>query len=418
MLIPFPGSRSVEVGSEAEEESAESAWSAPAEELARQHRLAELGLLSAGLAHQLRHTLTALVGLSEVLLGALPESGVVEARREALLLRRECLRGMRLVRLLLEYVQPPAGLAREPVLVEEVIDDAAALWRLQRTPGAVRLERAPVTAGLRVAGPGLLLQQVLLNLFANASEAIAGAGREGAIRVAVWRREGRVVLEVADDGPGIPADRQARLFEPMAVAAPGHTGLGLSLCRWLVGQLGGEIFLRHSQPGQTAFQIELPLLDSAADQVLPPPRLRLLAAPAPERLSLQRRPQRVLVIEDEPAVVEFLRVAFRRRGDRVSAVSRLSQARRVLLRSHWDLILLDWRAGEECASSLLYWLERQRPDLIARVLLLSGDLSPELLDCARHRGLFWLEKPFSLDELWQVVGKFFVVTEENSSHAA
>jgi len=430
MLIPFPGSIS------ATADAATPAAPAGSSLLntAGQQRLLHLGLFSAGLAHQVRHTFTALIGLSEVLLEALPEEGQTEARREAMLLRQESLRGMRLIRLWLDYVHRPAQVKPEPVLVEEVIDDVATLWRLQRFPMAVRLEMAPSPSGLRVSAPGLALQQVLLNLLCNASQAMAEAGRGGVIRVEAWRREQTVVLHVADDGPGIPAERQARIFEPLVAAmvppsadapvdAPASAperrpGLGLFLCRWLMRLMDGEIRLLESHPGETCFELQLPLLDSTSSRVLLPPRTRLQAGPVPVRLGLRRKPMKVLVIEDEPAVVEFLRAAFRRQGDHVHAVSSLNQARRVLLRSHWDLILLDWKLGSECASALLHWMERQRPELVAHVLLLSGDPSSGLQDAARRRGLMWMEKPFTLDELWDAVRKFFAITEENSSRAA
>lgn len=426
MVIPFPV---------LDESSAQTVKLAPS--AAERQRLLQMGLFSAGLAHQLRHTLTALIGLSETLLEDLPGEGDFDARRHAVMLRQESLAGMRLLRLWQEYQQGVGGSAPEAVLVEEVIADAATLWRLQRPAAAVRLEMPPRPSGLRVLAPEMALRQVFLNLLCNASRAMAESGQGGVVRVDLWRKDHSVRIEVSDDGPGIPSHRQARLFEPPVWAgdgallpeAPGesaekpqpdggHSGLGLWVCKWLMEQMQGEIHLRSSHPGQTCFELQLPLFDSAATQVIPPRRTRLLAAPPPVRLSFRRKPMKVLVIEDEPAVTEFLRAAFRRHGDHIHSVTSLAQARRILLRSRWDLILLDWRLGPECSSALLAWMERQRPDLIAQVMLVSGDSSSALREAARRRGLQVLEKPFTLIELWEAVRKFCAVAEEISSRAA
>lgn len=394
---------------------------------AGQQHVEQMGLLSAGLIHQVRHALTALVGLSETLLEDLPAEGLSDARRHAVMLRQESLAGLRLLRLWQEYQYGAGGGTPEAVLVEEVIDDAAALWRLQRPVVAVRLEMLPQPSGLRVLVPEMALRQVLLNLFCNASKAMADSSQGGMVRVEIRRREQSVLVEITDDGPGIPPERQAGLFQPPWWACGGpmpqdgaarSSGLGLWVCRWLMEQMQGEIHLVSSHPGQTCFALQLPLFDSAATHVAPPRRTRLLAAPPPVRLSFRRKPMKVLVIEDEPAVTEFLRAAFRRHGDHIHSVNSLGQARRILLRSHWDLLLLDWQLGDENALALLGWMERQRPDLLSQVLLISGDISDRVQETARRRGLFILEKPFTLNELWDAVRKFCVVAEEISSRAA
>ncbi len=407
--------------------------------VAGQQQLVQMGMLSAGLVHQVRHTLTALVGLSETLLADLPgeklgekldeklDEKFIDARRHAIMLRQESLAGLRLLRLWQEYQGGAGGRVPEAVLVEEVIDDAATLWRLQRPGVAVRLEMLPQPSGLRVLVPEMALRQVLLNLFCNASQAMAASGQGGMVRIEIRRAEQTVRLEITDDGPGISPERQAELFQPpwwaRSGATPGdrstgNSGLGLWVCRWLMEQMQGEIRLLSGHPGQTCFELRLPLFDAAATHVVPPRRTRLLAAPPPVRLSFRRKPMKVLVVEDEPAVTEFLRAAFRRSGDHIHSVASLAQARRILLRSRWDLILLDWRFGEESASPLFRWMERQRPDLVSQVLLVSGDSSAILQETARRCGLYILEKPFTMDELWNAVRKFCAVAEEISSRAA
>jgi two-component system NtrC family sensor kinase len=129
-----------------------------------------------------------------------------------------------------------------------------------REAGA-RLETQLAEAVPRVAGEARALNQVFLNLLKNATEALEGTG--GVIRVCLGREGSWVVIEVRDDGPGIPPETRERLFEPFfsTKGAGGGTGLGLSICRRIVSEHGGSIRVDSSNGAGTSFTVRLPVRD-------------------------------------------------------------------------------------------------------------------------------------------------------------
>jgi two-component system, NtrC family, sensor kinase len=246
-------------------------------QLVRSERLASVGRLAAGLAHEIGNPLAALIGMQDLLLdGDLPP----EAQRDFVQrMRRETERIHAVVRDLLDFARPEghgassqtAGAggteggteadARRSADVRAVADDVAALVRAQKDFRGVRVE-TDAPEGLRVALAGQHLTQVLLNVVLNAGSAIGAAGRtEG--RVTIRARDlggGRVRIEVEDDGPGVDPAVRDRLFEPFVTTKEigEGTGLGLAVCRGLVESAGGEIGLDPACTAGARFYVVLP----------------------------------------------------------------------------------------------------------------------------------------------------------------
>jgi two-component system, NtrC family, sensor kinase len=232
-------------------------------QLVRSERLASVGRLSAGLAHEIGNPIAALIGLEDLLLeGEL----AAEPRDFVARMRRETERINRVVRDLLDFARPEAadGASNddgEPTDVGAVIDDVTALVRPQKPFRGVRIERE-LDEALHVALPASRLTQVLLNIVLNAGDAI-GANRreEGRITLRASRAaNGRVHIEVEDDGPGISVDVRDQVFEPFVTtkSVGEGTGLGLAVCRGLVESAGGEIGLDTSYEQGARFFVILP----------------------------------------------------------------------------------------------------------------------------------------------------------------
>jgi two-component system, NtrC family, sensor kinase len=233
------------------------------ERLVRSERLASVGRLSAGLAHEIGNPLSAILGFQELLLqGGLDEK---EQREFLSRMKRETERIHRVIRDLLDFARPavrdpngepePAGDARE------AIDDVLSLVTPQKAFREVELgaDVAPDLPRVALSTPRLV--QVLLNLLLNAADAIPRAG--GRIDVRARRageRGDRVRIEVEDNGPGIAAEIKDRLFEPFATTKePGQgTGLGLAVCRGLVEAAGGTLVVETGRDGGARFVAELP----------------------------------------------------------------------------------------------------------------------------------------------------------------
>jgi signal transduction histidine kinase len=233
-------------------------------QLVRSERMASVGRLSAGLAHEVGNPIAALIGMEDLLLegGLSPE----EQRDFLLRMRRETERIHSIIRDLLDFARPEEprkeGDAAEPerAEVERVVDDVVALARPQKDFRGIRIE-AEVTAGLAVTMSANRLTQVLLNLLLNAGAALASAPRdEGRIHLRAAADGSKVRIEVEDNGPGVAPAVRDRMFEPFATTKEvgQGTGLGLAVCRGLVESAGGEIGFDGSVASGARFYVELP----------------------------------------------------------------------------------------------------------------------------------------------------------------
>ncbi|HEX2872961.1 MAG TPA: ATP-binding protein [Polyangiaceae bacterium] len=229
--------------------------------LVRSERLASVGRLAAGLAHEIGNPISALMGLQDLVLagGLTPE----EEHDFLTRMRKETERIHRILRDLLQFArpaaQPLAGEAeQDPGDVETAARDTAALVAPQRSLQEVTLTLdvspglPPVTLGHEP------LMQVILNLVMNAADAVSKGGK---VRVAASRSGERVRLLVEDDGPGVDPRVQAQLFEPFVTTKDvgKGTGLGLAVCRGLVEAAGGTIALDTEFARGARFVVELPI---------------------------------------------------------------------------------------------------------------------------------------------------------------
>lgn len=215
-------------------------------------RLAQIGTLSAGIAHEIRNPLSSILGAVELLQMPIPEKD----RGEYLeILQREVIRLDGTLKELLDYAsaQPKRGTADWL----EVWGRVEKLIRL-KLPESVVLEASREPAVLAVSGAHL--QQILLNLVKNAIRAaqLEGADAPPAVKVELALDGGRAELSVEDNGPGIPGEMRARLFSPFSTASVGGTGLGLATVRRLAELYGGRAWA-DDRPKGARFVVELPL---------------------------------------------------------------------------------------------------------------------------------------------------------------
>ncbi len=225
--------------------------------LVRSERLASVGRLAAGVAHEIGNPIAALIGLLDLLI-----AGGLEASEQHdfhVRMRRESERIHRILRDLLEFARPSAqpSAATEPGDVAQAVHDTAMLVAPQKAMKNIELELALAPELPLVALAREQLVQVVLNLVLNAADA---AGPGGHVRVAARALARHVELSVADDGPGVSPAIRDRLFEPFVTTKePGKgTGLGLAVCRGLVEAVGGSITLDDEHHPGARFVLELP----------------------------------------------------------------------------------------------------------------------------------------------------------------
>jgi signal transduction histidine kinase len=213
------------------------------EDLARSERLATVGRLAAGVAHEVGNPVSALIGYAGLMRDRLAQGKDVAGYTERI--EREASRIDRIVRDLLDLARPPAAL--QPVDLRRALEAA----RASVAPQHPRVTFEPALPGdlPAVRGEEHYLAQVFVNLLSNAAR--AGASR---VQVTAEAADGSVVVRIEDDGTGIPAAALPRMFEPFfTTSAPGAgSGLGLALCHATMERFGGAIEARNREEGRGA----------------------------------------------------------------------------------------------------------------------------------------------------------------------
>jgi PAS domain S-box-containing protein len=227
------------------------------ERLMMTDRLASLGELAAGTAHELNNPLTSIIGFSQLLM----EKEVPDDIREDLkLVHSEAQRAATVTKNLLTFARKHAPV-KQPNQINSIIEDV--LKMRAHVQGSNRIE---VEQHLATGLPELLvdyfqMQQVFLNIIINAEYFMTEAHKGGTLTVTTKRQNGMVVISIADDGPGIPPENVGRIFDPFFTTkeAGKGTGLGLSICHGIVTEHGGQIYVRSRLGKGTTVLVELPL---------------------------------------------------------------------------------------------------------------------------------------------------------------
>jgi signal transduction histidine kinase len=235
-------------------------------------RLAYIGTLASGLAHEIRNPLNSLNLNMQMLEEETPDHADGSTRKLLSITRSEIGRLERLVTDFLQYAKPRA-VELEDTRASELLESCRDLLAREALAQGVTLVVEDRSAGARVAVDTEQMSQLLVNLVRNGLAATEGSGRDPEVRLIVRREGGRVLLEVLDNGAGIESGELQRIFDIFYSTKRGGTGLGLAVVQRIAGTHGAEITV-HSTPGVgTRFQVALPELDAGS-------REHPLAAPA------------------------------------------------------------------------------------------------------------------------------------------
>jgi two-component system NtrC family sensor kinase len=370
-----------------------------AEELARQReslyqreKLAALGSLLAGVAHELNNPLSVVVARAVLL----EEQGDVAARAAALKIRTAAERCARIVRTFLAMArqqQPERG----PVAINEVVSAA-----LDIAAYAVRTSSIDMTVDLARDLPLIFadadqLHQVMLNLVINAQQSLQEQSPPRRLRVATaYAAPAQAVrVVVADNGPGIPASLRARIFEPYFTTKPMGigTGVGLAVSLGIVEAHGGTLTVDCPPEGGAVFTVTLPIGTlPAADAT----------APTAWRAAARRRT--ILVVDDEAEIREALSEILLGERHRVVTATSGREALERLSSEHYDAILTDIRMPDLDGRALYHEIERRWPGRARRVVFVTGDtLASALREFVHASGRPVIEKPFLPSEVRRVV---------------
>jgi len=366
-------------------------------QLVQSEKLAAVGQLVSGVAHELNNPLTSIAGLSEFLLEQ-KELGKKD-RGHLQVIQEQAERAGRIVRNLLTFARKGAA-ERVPVDLNDVIRRTLSLTSYDLKLKDIQVERELSGALPDVFGDRHGLQQVVLNLVTNAAHAVAENPRERPreITVSTWF-DGQVHLRVADTGPGIPDDVAQSVFTPFfTTKEPGKgTGLGLSITYSIVESHGGQITLEPRGPrGGAAFRVDLP--PAPADAVRPA-LTPVHGTPALNAGSTVKRT--ILLVDADPAVQRTIKALFARDGHDVEVAGDPQHALDLAQRGGFDLVITDARAmapGKR-GTLLAEELVSRMPALRDRIIVATGDVRPTTEETLARLGVRYVRKPFNLRDL-------------------
>ena len=227
-------------------------------------RLASIGELAAGVAHELNNPLTGIIGFSQRLLRKSTDQTI---NRDLERIYNEAQRAVRVVQNLLAFARRH-DLKKQFSDVNEILARALELraYELRTSNIDLGVELAP-DLPKTIADFGEI-QEVFLNIIMNAEQAMTEANHGGKLSVNTQRVKKYIKIRFTDDGPGIPAEKLGKVFDPFFTTRGGRggTGLGLSVCHSIVAEHGGRIYA-ESKPGKgTTFIVELPVVKEERDE--------------------------------------------------------------------------------------------------------------------------------------------------------
>ena len=361
-------------------------------------KMAALGQTISGVAHELNNPLATILSWAERLSQRTTLEDPVRRGLETILSESE--RAARIVRNLLTFARKRQT-TRAMVDVNQVVRETLALRAYEQRVSNIDVIDALAVGLPQVFADGHQIQQVLLNLIINAEQAMLSANGRGTIVVRTWQdaEHESVILEINDDGPGIPQDLQPKIFDPFFTTKEvgKGTGLGLTVAYAIVQEHAGRIRLESQPNAGASFFVELPVTGA-----------RLSAATA-TRARLDREPdavagESVLVVEDEAALAVAVSDALRDAGYTVEHAADGEQALTMLETRTFDAVVCDLKMPRLDGKALYRTLAETAPDLARHVVFVTGDVAgTEAEKFLEESGCRWLAKPFRLGDLLKTV---------------
>lgn len=360
--------------------------------LHQREKLAALGSLLAGVAHELNNPLSVVVARSAIL----EERGDAATQGAASKIRTAAERCARIVKTFLAMArqQQPERVA---VAISDVVTAALDITGYALKSSGIEIELNLAKEVPPVLGDADQLHQVFMNLIINGQQALQDHDlpRRLTITTAFDPMANSIRVTVADNGPGIPDEMQSRIFEPYFTTKPigAGTGVGLAVCLGIVEAHGGTLTVESQAGAGAAFTIVLPAAGWNE---------KVIESRKFADASYGRRT--ALVVDDEADVREALADILTASGHRVIVAASGREALELMAKARYDVILTDVRMPDMDGRTLFREIERRWPDRAAQVIFISGDtLTSSLRLFAEQTGRPVIEKPFLPHEVRRVV---------------
>lgn len=376
------------------------------EQLLQTEKMAAVGNLVSGVAHELNNPLAGVIGFAEILI---EKESDAKRKKTISRIRDEGERASRIVRNLLTFARkhkPESSMTNINSILEKTLELRAYDLRIKKIKVATDLAKdLPRT----LADPNQLLQ-VFMNIVTNAEQAMREAHGKGQLKISTRVAGNSIRLVFEDDGPGISPGHLKKVFDPFFTTKPvgKGTGLGLSICHGIIKEHGGTIGTTSVAGAGTTFTIDLPI--ATGPEIRAEVRRSAAAAKAP--------PSTILIVDDELAIREMMRDAFEDRGHKVDTAESGLAALEAIKSKAYDAIVSDMKMPEMDGQELFVRLMEEMPDTASRILFTSGDtVSADTRGFFESSGRPYIMKPFKVTDLIEAVERILLAAASKSNRS-
>ena len=358
------------------------------ERLMEAGRLASIGELAAGVAHEINNPLTIVAGFAEILMAnplQPPANNYVQR------IYTESQRVARIVTNLLSFARRHEPY-KQYVCVTTVLEEALEIKAHDLEVNNIRVTREWSSDLPCTMIDVHQLLQVLVNVLANAEHAITDAHGGGEIILRAVATADQIQISIRDNGPGIAPEHLHKIFDPFfTTKSIGEgTGLGLSICHGIIRQHSGEMWAESHLGAGTTFHIELPILHCLGD-----------TNPGEEQfVDRPGQKQRILVVDDEPAIRELVCQVLTSDGHTAEQPSNRREALQMIRNHRYDCIIMDLRMPDINGQQLYQMVADTDPGLARKVIFVTGDtVRRETREFLEVTGNPVLSKPINMGDL-------------------
>jgi two-component system, NtrC family, sensor kinase len=371
------------------------------QQLIQSEKLSAIGELISGIAHELNNPLTGVMGYSQLL--QLRKDLDDRAKDNLLKINNLALRCQKIVQNLLSFArkQKPERTLSD---INDILEKTVELRSYELQVNNIEIRRDLQRNLPKTIADAHQLQQVFLNVLTNAEQAMLEAHGKGhlTIRTRTDAQKMRIIVEISDDGPGIPESYLTRIFDPFFTTKEvgKGTGLGLSLSYGMIKEHGGNIYARSRLGEGSTFFIELPIITQIQEGASSVPEM------TNQSLEFENlvRGKRILVVDDEKYILDFFVQVFQSLPLHVDTASNGRAATQKMQLSDYDLIITDFKMPQMSGRELFTWIQENRPHLSKRIIFVTGDtVSVETRSFFEDNSSRFLAKPFKIEEVTEVI---------------
>jgi PAS domain S-box-containing protein len=360
----------------------------------QKEKLAAMGEMMAGVAHELNNPLTAILGISDLI----RERAVDDSMRHQIdTVLKQARRAAIIVQNLLVFSRPSI-LRQTKVQIDQIVKQALDAQRASLQQKNITVEFRPAPGLPPIEGDPKLLVQGFSNLIANAEQAIGTVRETGSIRISAALKEGKITLDFSDDGPGIAPENIGKVFDPFFTTRrpTGGTGLGLTISQAIVKEHGGKIEVESTPGAGATFRVLLPAAIEEVPADAPAPR----AVAPPLSRAAELRGHSVFIVDDEESIREIVQEGLAARGMIVEGAPSSEEALTHLTAQDYEFVLCDFNLPGLNGEQLFDRVRSQTQGPNPRFVFMTGALfDPAQVAKFEKKGASVLQKPFHVAAL-------------------